>query len=90
MAGEHAGDHQPALLRRYRPGDRNNVPRFDTNPERIRVDSDKLVNNSMMSARSSLAFARMAIERDRNLSDEQRTQALAGIAQAEAEVRGAN
>ena len=65
--------------------------------ERIRVDGEKLAlnastieRNAMISARSSLAFARMAIERDRNLSDEQRRSALAGIAQAEAEVKGAN
>ena len=37
-------------------------------------------------ARINLAMARAAIERDRNLSEDQKAQALAGIAQAEMEL----
>lgn len=54
--------------------------------ERIAANSGEIERNARLTARSSLAMARSAIERDRNLSDNQRREALAGIADAEAEL----
>ena len=51
------------------------------------VRTEALARAAAGTARTNLALARTAIERDRNLTPQQRTQALAGIAQAEAELR---
>ena len=50
-------------------------------------DAEEVARAAVGNARASLAVARTAIERDANLSAEQRAQALEGIAQAEAELR---
>jgi hypothetical protein len=55
--------------------------------ERMAANSVIIRRDAMVSARANLAMARAAVERDRNLSDQQRSQALAGIAQAEAGLR---
>lgn len=68
----------------------NRIEAMSKNAERLAMNGADFERRTMLSARSSLALARNAVERDRNLSDEQRAQALAGIAQAEAEVRTTN
>ena len=66
----------------------NRIEARAKNAERLAMIAPRFEMRGMMSARAGLAMARTAIERDRNLTDEQRRDALAGIAQAEAEVRG--
>ena len=68
----------------------NRIDAMARNAERQALNGVRLERHAMMSARAGLAMARSAIERDRNLTDEQRRDALAGIAQAEAEVRESN
>ncbi|HEU0044423.1 M56 family metallopeptidase [Sphingomonas sp.] len=65
----------------------NRIDAMARSAERLALQDVRVEQHAMMSARTGLAMARAAIERDRNLSDEQREQALEGIAQAEAEVR---
>lgn len=54
--------------------------------EQLAVNNDAIEHTAMASARVNLAVARAAIERERNLTPDQRAQALAGIAQADAEL----
>jgi bla regulator protein blaR1 len=65
----------------------NRIERMSREAERLAARSVIVRRDAMMNARANLAMARVAIERDRNLSDQQRSQALAGIAQAEAGLR---
>ena len=68
----------------------NRIDAMARNAERQALNGVRLERHALMSARAGLAMARSAIERDHNLTDEQRRDALAGIAQAEAEVRESN
>lgn len=54
------------------------------------VNAGAIEQQARISARAGLSVARTAIARDRNLTDDQRRQALAGVAQAEAELASAN
>lgn len=65
----------------------NRIERMQRDAQTDALRAEALARGAMANARVNLALARSAIERDRNLSAEQRTQALAGIAQAEAELR---
>ena len=65
----------------------NRMEALTRNAERLAAQSAGMERQAMFSARSSLAMARRAIESDRSLGDDQRREALAGIAQAEAELR---
>lgn len=65
----------------------NRIERMSREAERLAARSVIIRRDAMTNARTNLAMARAAIERDRNLSDQQRSQALAGIAQAEAGLR---
>lgn len=65
----------------------NRIEPMTRDAERIAANSGEIERSARMTARSSLGVARAAIERDRNLSDSQRREALAGIADAEAELK---
>ena len=64
----------------------NRIEAMTRNAERMAANGAMIERRAMFSARSSLAMARAAIENERNLSDDQRREALAGIAKAEAEL----
>lgn len=61
--------------------------RIDAMVDRAQQQAGLSERHARAQARASLGLARSAIERDRNLTDDQRREALAGVAQAEAELR---
>lgn len=65
----------------------NRIEAMTNNPQMDALRAEAMSRMAMGNARTNLALARSAIEGDRNLSATQKTQALAGIAQAEAELR---
>lgn len=68
----------------------NRIEAMSRDAERLAaasIDTADIERHAMLSARTSLTTARAAIEHERNLTDDQRAQALAGIAQAEAELK---
>ena len=92
--GRCPGDTARPMVEDRTEGGRHVVIVCQNRIERMRRDAqtdarfaDGMARMATGSARMGLAMARSAIERDRNLSAEQRGQALAGIAQAERELR---
>ena len=65
----------------------NRIEAMTNNAQVDAVRAEAMTRMAMGNARTNLALARSAIEGDRSLTAEQKTQALAGIAQAEAELR---
>ena len=64
----------------------NRVERMTQEAERTAANAAITEQQARRSARNGLATARAAIERDRNLTTQQRDEALQGLAQAEAEL----
>ena len=65
----------------------NRIEAMTNDAQMNALRAEAMARMAMGSARTNLALARSAIEGDRNLSAAQKAQALAGIAQAEAELR---
>lgn len=66
----------------------NRIEAMSARAVQLAADAEGLDHVTRRSARTSLAMARAAVERDRNLTNDQRQLALAGIVQAETELRG--
>ena len=86
------GDSGPATIQTQKRGRQtivvcqNRIRAMTVFADRFTANAGEIERGARLSARSGLAVARTAIETDRNLTDEQRRDALAGIADAEAEL----
>ena len=67
----------------------NHIAAMTRNAQVVALNGEAIERSARLSARTSLGVARAAIERDRNLSEAQRREALAGIATAETELSSA-
>ena len=63
-----------------------NAARSAVNAQQIAARAEMSAFQARMTARASLMSARAAIQRDRNLSEEQRREALEGLSEAEADL----
>ena len=93
-SGNCAGDSDRPMVENRTEGGRrvvivctNRIEAMQRDAQVGAVRAEAMARGAVGSARINLRMARGAIERDRSLSAEQRAQALAGIAQAEAELR---